>query len=331
VTSSERQEDAPEDPHSDLDLAESDERGSRRRLRALARPAGATVTVIVAIWGALTGTVAWLQSRQISVDLAAETYLGYYRTEPAGAVFPDEIRLSLVNTSSRAVSLLSGAVLVDDRVVGKVLAAGLDQAINAPPPTRLPYSFAADSSSRVRLNWAIDTGSPQRELAAIVNRPIGRRQIAVRLRFEPGGDKRVTVRTGQQAVDPAGWKMLLAVERNRITRFQLFPGTRDLQPALGVFELWSKRGTTSKPTLKIKQPTGWGTPAQFELPRSLPSGQYVFTASAGETVVAIGTLQSDCVAKDGWYVVNACATGNARAFKMYLPLTRPQPSPTTTK
>jgi hypothetical protein len=67
--------------------------------------------------------------------------------------------------------------------------------------------------------------------------------------------------------------------------------------------------------LTVKQPAGWGIPAQFELPPALPIGQYVFTASAGHPVIAIGTMQADCRAEDGWHVINVCSTGTAQAFQ----------------
>jgi hypothetical protein len=293
--------------------------GSGGRFHDLARPAAATITVIVAIWGAVTGTLAWLQSRDISVDLSAETYSGFFRTTAAGLMSPDEFRVSVINTSSRAVTLTEGDVLVDGQVVGRVSSAGLDQSLNA-PTVSLPYSFSSDASSRVRLNWTIGTTASRRLLDAKSKVAITNRDMAIRLKFEPGGVHSVKVRMGQQPLDPGGWKMLMALEADTVETFELLPGTRNVQPALGGLELWRQSGTTWKRILKMREPAAWQNPALFVLPRDLADGDYRFSASADDTLVAVTSLHLPCTAKDGWYGVTACVSGDASAFQPLLPL-----------
>ena len=100
------------------------------RLAPLGKILAGSLTVLAAVWGAITGTVAWQENRRIALEISAETYAGYYPVAASGFVPTDEIRISVINLSSRAVSLLRGDVLLDKDKVGTIVGAALDSSVS---------------------------------------------------------------------------------------------------------------------------------------------------------------------------------------------------------
>jgi hypothetical protein len=291
--------------------------GGRQWGRYLGALAGAG-TLLVAIWGAVTGTIAWTENRAISVDLAAGTDFGFQSAGTIG-IGVDYIRLSLVNTSSRSVNLVRAEVLLNGTPVGAVYnvipggGPGVPgQTVN---PTPLPFSVGASDSATLQMSWAkFQTAEPllTSELAV----PIAQRNMALRVTLEPGGVRTVIIHTGEVPTSLGPWSAYVIVQHDRAKTILFLPNSISSGSALATLQVWQADPRKRGPVLVDSRPAGWGVPAYFPI-TSLPPGGYVFSVSSGGQAIATGSLYTECIGKDGGYTATACASGNVTAFTPY--------------
>jgi hypothetical protein len=284
------------------------------RLAPLGKILAGSLTVLAAVWGAITGTVAWQENRRIALEISAETYAGYYPVAASGFVPTDEIRISVINLSSRAVSLLRGDVLLDKDKVGTIVGAALDSSVSdrgGGEPAPLPFTFSPDTSSKARLQWR---ASASRLLGETATRlPLTKRKLSVRLELEPGDPQTVPVQTGLVPQQLGGWSALLRLRSNEVVKLVLQAGARSSGPALGKLQLWSAESDRHGPDLTVRRPVAWQVPADFAL--SLPHGSYRYLLAADDQTVAVGAFSTPCTGEDGGYVTSVCADGKATETK----------------
>jgi hypothetical protein len=272
--------------------------------------------VVVAVWGAVTGTVAWRQNREININVAAATYYGI-RSIPGGntnAIGTDQLHVSIVNTSARAVSVLEGEVLQDGAVVGRVVgvteeSALGDERVVEPTPVSLPVTVPADSSSKLVMDWRT-APTEQRRLSATLRLPIARRHFTLRLVFDPGGTRIIAVRSGVQPPQIGGWTAFIRLRDNRVTHIMMAAAARSTATTEGTLKLWRTDPSAGRPVLTLRRPAGWYLPAWFSV-SSLAPGSYIYTLSADDNVVDGGVVRTHCTGSDANYVAAACSTGDA--------------------
>jgi hypothetical protein len=298
------------------DKEKPEQAGWRGRPRSLGAFAGA-ITLLIAIWGAITGTIAWREGRQVSLDLSASTNVAFYPIGPPG-IGTDQIRLSFVNKSARAVSVVRGDVLLGERVIGQVVSATAEVSGVGGQSTTVPfpYSVPANSSPTLELDWrTAPTAEPLLILGSSV--PVSARRLFLRLVIAPGGSRTVAVLTGQQPPVIGGWVAWERVSHHRVTALLLAAAARNSGSTLGTLQVWPADPRKHNPVLTARRPAGWQIPAWFTI-SSLPPGGYVFSLSSGTATLVTGTLQTRCLAKDGLYFATACITGNAGATKPFV-------------
>src|SRR4051812_35652465 len=90
----------PGRPTSDGARPDHGNAATRWQLRRVGGGLGAVLTVTAALWGAVTGTLAWRDQQHIKLLVNAQDVT-------VGDGF-DAVRISVVNSSSRAVALIDG-------------------------------------------------------------------------------------------------------------------------------------------------------------------------------------------------------------------------------
>lgn len=267
-----------------------------------------------AVWGAVTGTVAWRENRQITVNITAATYNAINAIPNLPVVGTDQLRVSLVNTSARAISISDVSVVLDGAKVGRVVSATQQAAAPgeaAATPTALPVTVPADSSSNLLMDWrASPAPADERRLFAALRRPLAQRRFTLHFRLEPGGAKTVRLSLGEQPPIIAGWTTAIRLHRRRVTHILVMAAARSTGVAEATLKLWRPDPATRQPFRTLVHPVGWALPGWFSV-AGLRSGTYVYTISTPETVVAGGTFTSRCDGSDGMYQVAACTFGRA--------------------
>ena len=286
-----------------------------QRMRPFAAPLAGSLTVLVAVWGAITGTIAWRENRKITVNVAAGTYSGFFPLTGIRAIGTDEFRVTIVNTSARAISLVKGDVLLAGAVVGHVVSATPDapvlngqlgQASTVP----LPLTVSSDSSSRLGLDWRATPSAFQKLLAA-TRLPIPRRSISLRLMLEPGGTRTVVVHTGDQPPIIGGWNAMVVVRQNRVRDIVMMAAARSSGATEGTLKMWRSDPGSGNPMLTLRRPAAWNLPGWFSV-SSLPTGSYLYTLSVAGRVVGTGVVQTRCTGADNaLYYATACNDGTA--------------------
>jgi hypothetical protein len=284
------------------------------RMHHWGTPLVGALTVAVAVWGAVTGTVAWRQNREINIAVTAATYAGINQVPNSKAIGADQLRVSIINTSARAVSVVQAEVLLDGAVVGRVVgvtqdAALGDERVASSAPVPLPVTVSADSSSKLVMDWRT-APTAQRLLSATLRLPIARRRFRLRVVLEPGGTRTEDVRSGDQPPLIGGWSAVIRLRDNRVTHIVMVAAARSTATTEGTLKLWRTDPRARRPVLTLRRPAGWALPAWFSV-SSLASGNYVYTLSADDTVVGGGAVRTRCKASDATYVATACRTGDA--------------------
>jgi hypothetical protein len=266
---------------------------------------GAVVTFVIALVGAVLGGVSFFNEQRIKVNVTA----AFTERQRAWTY-----QLGIVNSSARAVNIVSGEVFVDDQLVGNVEAilpfvtdvadlrteAELQEAA-----LELPYSVGAGASIAGTVMY--DTVFPPADVnikqwertVNLVNDPEAAGRIRLRLKFEPGGEENVTVRfvnTGRLVpfldVDHLpGWHSWIDLKPHRGIRPVFKAGGPGDAPALATLQLWrSKRD--GRPFFTRSQPLirGW---TEFPLP-ALKRGAYVWALMSASKVVAVGEFAIPC-------------------------------------
>jgi hypothetical protein len=108
-------------------LAEDQSPWARRR--RWAAWVGGSVTFLLALLGAFTGTTTWWEARKVQLKAVAQPY-SFYSRGPYGAVtVTPPLQVAVVNYSSRAVSVLGGEVRANGEAIGTLdrMAIGADE------------------------------------------------------------------------------------------------------------------------------------------------------------------------------------------------------------
>jgi hypothetical protein len=295
-----------------------------QRLKGAGKPAAGVLTIVIALWGAFTGTLAWLQNREISVDVSAETNTAFYSLGQYG-IGTDQLRVAVINSSSRGVTLSSGEVLYRDVIAGQIIGVSADSGQTPATPSALPYTVAANTSARLVLDWRVGLAA-QPALEAALPIPAAARRMSVRLHFEPGGVRTVALLTGQAPPVINGWLTFLTLAGNRVTGLAIESAARTGAPAIATLKLWDLASQASGPVVTSRRPVGWQVPARFDL-SSLAPATYAFAFSADQATVVTGVLHTKCTGQSGTYLANVCADGLANEAK---PFATPTPTPTPT-
>jgi hypothetical protein len=269
----------------------------------------ATVTLLIAVWGAITGTIAWTESREISVTISASTYAGF------GPEVSEQISFSMINASSRAVSIAHGEVLLSGRPVGEVSSVTTEgrSASGVPNPALpLPTAIAADASTNFIMEWDVSPTAVS-VVRAASKQPIGHRNLELRVTLVPGGTRLVHIRTGHVLDPVGGWAPYVVVIHNRAVALLLSTATASTPAVQATLQVWSAVPGETEPVLTIRRPAAYGGPAWFTL-TSLKSGGYVYGISNAGTTLVAGGFQVRCTARDGLYYASACIKGNASPY-----------------
>ena len=278
------------------------------RSHRIARAFAATATLLIAAWGAVTGTLAWLDQREVSLRIAPDAY----PAAPGGA----PLHLSIANPSRRGVTIFGGELLLEGRRIGSLSATARDTRADwsGVPPRELerlarplPLSVAADGAFSGTFFWTADRGvpgplmrrlvapeDPADPLEATPRIPVDV-ELAVRLDIEPGDDPQVDVpvvrprrRRGPSLVTP---EYHYGLRRGRVSAVhaQLPRGAPEQVLTL---RLWSR--ASAGPVRVVTRPSGLGS-VRFPLGR-LPSGSYSW-AVQGAGDVSTGEFRTPCDAR----------------------------------
>lgn len=274
-----------------------------------ARAGGATLTLLIAVWGAVTGTAAWLEGRRIDVRVSPAAYPADENGGP--------IEVALVNRSQRGTALLSGRVLLDGGSVGTVVAVVTDTPLDwrLRPPEQiaararpLPITLEPSQSMHVVLFWNVTDRRARDRLRAGMRveadpEPAGstkpRLPVAVRLGlrlgFDPGGARVAPVgvvrpRAASRAATESsayvqlrrGHVIALAVSRG--------PAAPNTEPSVGVLRVWSERAPA--PVRRATRPIGASGETLFPL-RRLPRGRYSWSVT-GAGIALAGVFRTPC-------------------------------------
>lgn len=278
---------------------------SHRVVRAFA----ATATLLIAAWGAVTGTIAWLEQHEVSLRIAPDVY------PAAGAQQP--IHLSIANPSRRGVTIFGGEIRLDGERVGRVLAVArdtradwrgipLEELVRRARP--LPLSLAADGAFSGVFLWTKDGGVPRRVIAKLEAPedpadPLDRKpripvdvRLAVRLDVEPGDDPQIDVPVVRPRVG-RGPSMApefhYELRRGRVSAIVAQLPLDEPEQVL-TLRLWSR--SSAGPVRVVTRPTRGG-PVRFPLGR-LPSGTYNW-AVEGRGEVSTDEFTTPCDARPG--------------------------------
>ena len=170
---------------------------------------GAALTVAAAVWGALTGTLALIDQRQVELTIRVDDR--YLLNGPE-----EGIRVNFINSSNRGVALVGGEVRAEGEQVGRIVGVVLNQRDLSPPAwspvpwRRFPVTIASQQAVAGAVLWdkpslrATGVGAAPRDPIGELQerlaeldykaRDSGQRrpravhaQVQLRLRFEPGG------------------------------------------------------------------------------------------------------------------------------------------------
>jgi hypothetical protein len=246
-------------------------------------------TFLIALWGAWTGTTAWRDARRLSLRIEAMPLSARISLERP-------IRVSVVNLSLRSVNIVGGDVLVGEEILG-VVEEIADVGGQLKRPSPLPFTVAAGGSVAAQLRWHYSPKARPGVAQRVWRRRAG---LTLRLRLEPGGSRDVAVPVvlkGRPRVNPAyqittqaPWTEpeVIVGRRGNVSSMRLtWSAGADLPPALATLRIWSRRGL--RPRLTVTRPVR----AVIPLPR-LPSGQYVWSVSIADEIVASGELTLPC-------------------------------------
>jgi hypothetical protein len=302
---------------------DADNRTRRQRLVLIAKSVGAVVTFLIAVLGAVTGTIAWRDSRHIDVDIDASARTGFSLVLPDGhRITVEDITVAVVNKSARGVTLTEGRVLVAKTPVGTVSAAAAESGSAtdeaAVRPTPLPRTIPSNGSSRLRLQWR-PLDARARLLAELAERlPPEKRDLMISLRFEPGRWQTVRVRVGSSPLVLGGWAPLVTLAKQQVVGMGLQALDAGSGPALATLTIWRQNSNTQHAIFTSNRPVAWGLPAFFPLPKTRP-GAFLYSLAAEDQTVAAGRIRTPCAGSDGSYSAVACADGNAVGFAPIYP------------
>ena len=184
-----------------LDMAEPMTAPERRRTTWL-KATGAVVTLLIAILGAVTGTLSYLRGQNVSVAVTRAAYLPNQR--------PHVVIVGVTNTGTRSASIVGGSlslngrnfarirsVLVDTRRItdrqlsnGDLLASG----------TPLPFPLPAGASLAGALLWDVTDRATYLRVAYPASRRAHNQRVELDLTLAPGGESALASRSKRVSV-----------------------------------------------------------------------------------------------------------------------------------
>jgi hypothetical protein len=266
------------------------------------------ITAIVAIYAAATSTLNARSDNRVDINVESQ---GQYIATGGG----HPIDLGILNKGRRSVQLVSGVITVNGRRrrIDEVATDSLSQ-----KRTQFPLTIASESSRRLRVFWtdsivATDRGpfadavdDPLKELEAGTvqadPRPPVSTRLRVRLHFDPGGTRVVTIPVGKGDPvevpaddDPAvigGWKILgRATSSGAISDFRIEASDGGgLEAGVAVLKLWTAR--SSRPVFEVHRPVV-ALAARFDLP-TLRAGRYEWLLTIGGHVIGSDWFRIPC-------------------------------------
>jgi hypothetical protein len=211
------------------------------------------LTFVIAVIGAVTGTISFFDQREVRVRLIAGTY------EPD--VRSSALRIGVVNDSSRGVSIVDGGVFFNGQLLGKInrvlpntrlLSDAMHSTSDVISAAReLPFAIAAGESIAGAVLWQLDDwiySELKKEMSAIsyadhivylfgprghLNTPTQKGMVArarkvaqtqlklrIEVRFEPGGIQSIEVPVNRDAVPrrSSAWKVRMVLRRGLIKK-----------------------------------------------------------------------------------------------------------------
>jgi hypothetical protein len=279
------------------------------RPHRVAKATGGVLTLAIALWGAVTGTLAWLDQQRFEIIARTEPYVA------SGARNP--IRLTLVNRSRQPVSLVGGVVKLDGETIGRLTRATPTRAsgdeLRTPAQLMaeseaLPLDLPPGASFAGAVLWEVPANVRAGQLAKISLPPpeagTGNEvvedffappkpvDVDLRLRLDFGGGDEEEL--GLRAVRPSASDDIAPVVELELRRRRVV-GLRALSPALleptiATLQLWSERAT--RPLHTVQRPLGSAEQARMPLP-GLHPGSYTWALRyRGET--AAGSFTTPC-------------------------------------
>jgi hypothetical protein len=270
------------------------------RLRVVARASVVGITLAIALLGAITGTLSWLDQREVAIRLSAGPW-------PAAEGSP--VDATIVNKSRRTVTLTEGQLLLDGHIVGTVRALIPDGAVPARLLPRaeqlrrarfLPVSLEPDEIFAGIVAWR--TRGPEKvasRLDVAGDRSLNGRRVAVplhvmlRLDFDPGGHRTLKLRAVRPRLfnEPTlgSPQFLWLVRHRQVIAFIVRTAVGDAA-ALATLRVWRIGGV--RPVRTITRPFGGEVDSGFPL-RSLPRGKYIWALTYGSKTAA-GDLETPC-------------------------------------
>lgn len=313
---------------------------------------GALVTFVIAVWGAVTGTIAWRQDREILIQLAAQPFIGPHLDDGL-------IRFSIINQSRHAVSISSGELWLEGRRIGYAtslvpnpVATNLFTRLSPELERKgqvLPVGVGAETTTNMAASWELSsnvsfakarlrerntlpedtrTVFPASDLPVFV-KP-GRGRIELRLRLVPGGLRtvRVPILAAIEAISQrtpdgvaSGWNVSLITQRHSVTAMTVVGAET---PTVMTLRLWTL--TSSRPVRTINRPVGQEV-GRFDL-RNLKRGTYAWSLGDERRTIGAGTLVQPCPELSGMTPndsLTRCTLSARRARQL---LSRQQRNPT---
>jgi hypothetical protein len=282
-----------------------------QRVVGIGRILGAGGTFLIAVLGAVTGTIAWLDTRDPDIDLDASARAGVSLV--SDRIVPEDVTVAVVNKSSRGLSLVEGKVQLAGASVGDVVAAASEPGATSDRasalPTLLPRTIPSEGTSRLRLQWR-PVSARGRDLMKEARRSPENRRLTLRLRFEPGGWEQATVHVGSSPRALGGWSPLVTIADKRLIGMGLQVDDPGSGPALATLRVWPQNSGTRDAVFTSSRPVAWGLPAFFPLPRLAP-GTYLYSLAAEDQTVGAGSVRTPCAGTDGSYSAGICVDGDA--------------------
>jgi hypothetical protein len=279
----------------------SDPAGARRDSSRLTRII-AIIGAVTGIFGAVVGAANYINARRVDLRISPVAY------SPVHPSVPQPIPLGIVNRGERATSVTEGEVMLDGFRRGRVDRLLLDARVLDQPHSRrqlrslsvpLPTDLPAGRSFAAAVTWDFsgpDYGDVWRKsFRHLSRRALGRHDVKVRLKLDPGGWRTVTVPLTPPIGSEydlfrfrAGWYVQLGVDRGRVSELVVTSDFDD--PAVVDLKLW--RNSARRPALTFSTPI----PTDFNsIPRGdLRPGRYRFALTSGGRVVAAATFETPC-------------------------------------
>ena len=277
--------------------------GSSRWRQINNSPVIVVITLVIALVGAVTGTISFFREQRVDLHLSAR-----YRN-----AVDNTLQVGIVNNSSRGVSIVRGEIVLNgsgNEPIGEVVR--VLRGVPGRGDTRVEQELFAAAEE---LPFAIDAGqslagtllfkpsADTKEARARFNSAFVpfdetyKNRIWLRLDFAPGGSKSTRVEIpddwgpGDRPRDSdhaLGWRSSLVLDRRLHVVTIMVAGP---EQALGTLQVWRVRDP--RPVFEETQPVFETQGVHFHLPK-LPSGQYDWAVTVSGRAVIVGNFIQPC-------------------------------------